>query len=79
MIVKIEYKFGQAIYIKNDDEQIEYRLNRIILEQKNLLTLELLNRDGELVEVAEIHCSKEKDKLRMIGSVNIENQEKDDE
>jgi hypothetical protein len=67
MKVEIDYKHGQAIYLKHDPEQSEYRLNRIILGQKNLITLELLNSEGELIEVDEIHCNNKKDVLKASG------------
>jgi hypothetical protein len=79
MIVKIDYKIGQIIYLKNDPEQREYLLNRIFIEQKNLLTLELLNLEGELIEVNEIHCSKERDYLKMLGKDKELETDKEDE
>lgn len=67
MKIELDYKFGQSIYLKNDDQQIEYLLNRIILEQKGRIALELLTPLGELIEVAEMHCSKEPDVLKKAG------------
>lgn len=37
------------------------------LDKKTFITLELLNSGGELIEVDEIHCSKEIDTLKMVG------------
>jgi hypothetical protein len=67
MKVDIDYKFGQPIYIKNDDEQIEYLLYRIILQSKGVIYLELSCPDGSVIEVAEMFCTKEKNPLRAIG------------
>jgi len=67
MKIEIDYKIGQSLYLKNDPEQIEFRLNRIIIDQKNLLSFELLNIEGELIEVNEIHCSREKNILKASG------------
>jgi hypothetical protein len=64
MRIEIDYKIGQPVYIRHDPEQVEYRLNRIIIEQKGLLSLEILGADGEAFEIYEIHCSKERDVLR---------------
>lgn len=70
MKIDLDYKFGQRIYIKNDDEQREYLLNRIFLEPKGMLSLELLAPDGELFEVKEIHTTKERDLLKATGVDN---------
>lgn len=67
MKIELDYKFGQSIYIKNDDEQREYLLNRIILENKGRVSLELLAPDGEIFEVNEMHVSKERDILKAAG------------
>lgn len=64
MKVDLDYKFGQSVYLKNDIEQVEYLLNRIILEPKGRISLELLNPSGELLEVSEIHILKERDVLK---------------
>lgn len=67
MKVSIDYTWGDSVYIKNDSDQIEYRINRIILEQKGLLTLEVYCPDGELMELPEIHASKERDIVKALG------------
>lgn len=69
MAIKAElnYKWGQSIYLKNDPEQSEYRLHRIILEQKGLVTLELFTPEAEVIEVAEIHTTTERDVLKAMG------------
>lgn len=67
MLIKVPYKIGQSLYLKNDPEQVEYRLNRMFIEQKGILCLELLKPDGELIEVHEIHCSTEKDDIKFLG------------
>ena len=76
MKVDIDYKFGQSLYIKSDPEQIEYLLNRIILEPKGRLSLELLHPDGSLFEILEMHLSKQKDILKASG---VDNSEVDEE
>lgn len=68
MKIELDYKFGQSIYIKNDDEQREYLLNRIILENKGRASLELLAPDVEIFEVNEIHTTKEIDNLKRLGA-----------
>ena len=65
MKVDIDYKFGQSIFIKNDIEQVEYLLNRIILENKGKITLELLSPNGDLIEVSEMHTLRERDIVKM--------------
>lgn len=74
MKIEIDYKFGQVIYIKNDEEQREYLLNRIIIEPKGMISLELMAPDGELFEVKEMHTSKERDMLKVAGVPNNENE-----
>lgn len=70
MKIDIDYKFGQSLYIKNDDEQIEYLLHRIILQPKGVLFFELSCPDGGIIEIAEAFCTKEKNPLRAIGVNN---------
>ena len=65
-----DYKFGQSIYLLNDEEQSEYKLNRIIIGQKGVITLELFSPDAELVEVLELHTSKEKNILKQLEGNN---------
>lgn len=67
MKVDIDYKFFQSIYLKNDPEQVEYLLNRVILEHKGRLSLEVMGPDGELFEVAEGLTSKERDMTKTLG------------
>jgi hypothetical protein len=74
MKVDIEYKFGQGVYLKNDPEQTEYLLSRIILEPKGRITLEIMGPDGEFMEIPEILTTKEKDMTKTLG---IENKEED--
>ena len=54
------YKFGCSIYLVNDPEQVEYRLNRIFIAPKGIISLELLSPAGEVMEVFEIHTAREK-------------------
>lgn len=61
-----DYKFGQSIYLINDVEQDEYRLNRIIIGQKGVISLELFSPDGEVIEVLELHTTKEKNILKSL-------------
>jgi hypothetical protein len=74
MKVDIEYKFCQGVYLKNDPEQTEYLLSRIILEPKGRITLEIMGPDGEFMEIPEILTTKEKD---MTKTLVIENKEED--
>lgn len=63
-----DYKWGQSIYIKNDPEQTEYRLNRVFLAPKGYVSLELFDAaSGDVFEVWEFHTSKEIDKLKLAG------------
>ncbi len=66
MKYETDLKFGQSIYLINDEEQKEYRLNRIFIGQKGVISLELLAPDGELFEVLELHISKEKNILKAL-------------
>ena len=59
-----DYKFGQPLYLKNDPDQRKYLLNRIILEPKGRICLEVLSDAGELLQILEMHISKEKDIVR---------------
>ena len=68
MKYETDLKFGQSIYLLNDVEQDEYRLNRIIIGQKGVITLELFSPDGEVIEVLELHTSKEKNILKSLES-----------
>lgn len=72
MKVDIDYKWGQSIYLVNDSDQVEFRLNRIILEPKGRITLELLSPSGEMFEVPEIHTTKEIDILKKTTDKNSE-------
>jgi hypothetical protein len=74
MKVDVDYKFGQGVYLKNDPEQVEYLLSRIILEPKGRITLEIMGPDGEFMEIPEILTTKEKDMTKTLG---IENKEED--
>lgn len=74
MKIDIDYKFGQAIFLKNDPEQMEYLLSRIILEPKGRLTLEIMAPDGEFMEIPELLTTKERDMTKTLG---IENKEED--
>jgi hypothetical protein len=60
------YKFGQRIYLLNDEEQVEYRLNRIFIGQKGVISLEVMSPDGEIMEVLELHTSTEKNILKSL-------------
>ena len=53
-------KFGCSIYLLNDETQVEYRLNRIIIGSKGVISLELFSPVGERIEVLEMHTSREK-------------------
>lgn len=76
MKIEIDYKIGMPIYLKADEDQSEYRLNRIIIEQKQLLSLELFDSmTGALFEVSEIHCSKDKDVNKTMGISKKEDEE----
>ena len=66
MKVDIEYKHGQSLYLKNDEEQKEYLLHRIILLPKGQIILEIFGND-EFFEVPEIFVTKEKDKSKVLG------------
>lgn len=74
MKIDIDYKFGQPIYLKNDVEQTEYLLSRIILEPKGKLILELMSPEGEFMEIPELLTSKEEDKTKKLG---IDSKEED--
>lgn len=67
MKVEIDYKFGQSVYLRNDPEQLEYLINRIIIEPKARLCFELLGPDGEFSEIPELLISKERDMLKVAG------------
>ena len=60
------YKFGQKIYLVNDADQVEYRLNRIFIGQKGVISLELLSPDGEIMVVLELHTITQKDILKSL-------------
>ena len=60
------YKFGQRIYLLNDEEQVEYRLNRIFIGQKGVISLEVMSPYGEIMEVLELHTSTEKNILKSL-------------
>jgi hypothetical protein len=74
MKVDVDYKFSMGIFLKNDPEQVEYLLSRIILEPKGRITLEIMGPDGEFMEIPEILTTKEKDMTKTLG---IENKEED--
>jgi hypothetical protein len=64
--VDLDYKFGQILWLKNDPEQQEYLINRIILE-KGRVVFELFTPLGEYVEVPEFMITKERDELKAAG------------
>lgn len=66
MKIDIPYKFGQSVYLKNDLEQHEYLINRIILEPGRKVVLELMNGIGEFIEVQENLIRPEKDVLKTL-------------
>ena len=68
MKVDIPYKFGQSIFLKNDIEQIEYLLSRIILESKGRIVLELMTPIGEYIEVSEMMVRVDKDILKTLNA-----------
>ena len=68
MTVQFNYREGQRIYLVNDPEQVEYRLNRIIYSFCDRLELELFCPDGEILVVPEVHTSKKKDIVKMLNS-----------
>lgn len=67
MKIEIPYKFGQSVYLKNDPEQSEFLLNRIILCQKGVIILEVFGNDGEFFEVPEIMATSEPDQTKILG------------
>lgn len=77
MKADIDYKFGQSLYLKNDEDQIEYLLHRIILCPKGQVVLELFGPDGEIMEVLEAYCIKEKDVLKATGATKKEEEDED--
>ena len=60
MKVDIDYSFFQKIYLINDEEQATYLLKRIILAPKGKIFLELFSPLGDILEVEQEFCSKEK-------------------
>ena len=75
MKIENDYKIGQSVFIAHDNEQIEYKLNRLCIGWKNIIALELLCQDGSLIEVPEIYCTKEKDVVRATGGTKKESEE----
>ena len=75
MKIDLDYKFGQSIFIKNDDEQREYLLHRIILEPKGRVVLELFTAECEIVEVPETYITKERDVLKATGATEKDKEE----
>lgn len=59
MKVEINFKFNEKVYLVNDPEQQEYRINRIILEEGRKIVLELFGPSGDIVEAKEVYVSKE--------------------
>lgn len=59
MKVEINFKFNEKVYLVNDPEQQEYRINRIILEEGRKIVLELFGPSGDIVEAKEAYVSKE--------------------
>lgn len=76
MKIDIPYKFGQSVYLKNDLEQHEYLINRIILEPGRKVVLEIMNGIGEFIEVQENLVMIEKDIEKKLG---IEKKEESEE
>lgn len=74
MKVDIDYRFGQSLYIVNDEEQLEYRLHRVIICPKGIVVLELFKGDGDIIEIPEVFISKERDVVKATGG-----NKKDDE
>lgn len=73
-----DYKFGQSIYLKADEEQKEYSLNRIILSPKGVVFLELFDvAMGGCFEVWEFLTSKEVDIMKKTGSDKKDEDEDD--
>lgn len=68
MKIDLDYKFSESIYIKSDPEQLEYLLNRIIIEPKGRVSLELLCPNGDIIEVYAMHTTKVKDILKSTGA-----------
>jgi hypothetical protein len=66
MKYETDLKFGQSMYLINDVEQDEYRLNRIIIGQKGVISFELFSPDGEVIEVLELHTAREKNILKSL-------------
>jgi hypothetical protein len=66
MKVDIDYKFGQSVYLKNDPEQLEYLIHRVIL-QKGSVVIEIFGGQQEYIEVPEIFITKERDQSKMLG------------
>ena len=60
MKVDLDYTFGQKIYLINDEEQSTYLLKRILLAPKGRVFLELFSPLGDILEVEQEFCSKEK-------------------
>lgn len=75
MKVEIDYKFGQVLFLKNDFEQLEYLLTRIILLPKGNIVFELLSPSGEYLEAWEGLVSKERNILKMQGIEDKEDEE----
>lgn len=73
--IKIDLDFGQSIWLKNDPDQEEYILSRVLISPGNQIKFEL-SYLGSTVEVYDFEISTEPDKLKMLKSK--ENGEDDD-
>lgn len=72
MKVDIGYRFNQIVYLKNDREQAENYIKRIILEPKGRIVLELFSPTGDIFEAYEEFVSSVKSIITPLGDSDDE-------
>ena len=67
MKLEFDYKRGQTVYLKNDTEQNEYLIRRVIFDFQKTLILELFTPTDDYIEVPESFINTEIDKTKLLG------------
>ena len=67
MKLEFDYKRGQTVYLKNDPEQSEYLIRRVIFDFQKTLILELFTPSDDYIEVPESFINTDIDKSKMLG------------
>ena len=78
MTFECNYKEDQKIYMANDNEQVEYRLNRVTFDFHGRLFLEIVGPDGAMMEVPAVFTRKSKDILRTFNAASSKDDVEDD-